>query len=78
MVFRAKRKSMLKVIQATRKSVPQFQGPIFWKLGTGKKISQPNLKKKKNATFINALIGTFKQTWAKPGAALHSLLWFNN
>ena len=32
-VFRATRKSMLKVIRTTRKSMPQFQGPIlFWKL----------------------------------------------
>ena len=32
-VIRATRKSMLKVIRATRKSMPQFQGSIFWKLG---------------------------------------------
>ena len=33
LVFRATRQQMVKVIRATRKSMPLFQGPIFWKLG---------------------------------------------
>ena len=31
MVFQASRKSMIKVIQASSKFMPQFQGPIFGK-----------------------------------------------
>ena len=57
-VFRATRKSMLKVIRATRKSMPQFQGPIFF----GNLGFEPNvltkLEKNKNDTLINALIGS--------------------
>ena len=56
--FRATRKSMLKVIRATRKYMPQFQGPIFLETWNSSQISLPNLKKNKNATLINALIGS--------------------
>ena len=49
---------MLKVIRASRKSMPQFQQPFFfletWDLS---QISRPNMKNK-NATIINALIGS--------------------
>ena len=55
MVFRATRKSILKVIWATRKSMPQFQRPIFWKLGMWAKF--PHLTwKNKNSTLINVVI----------------------
>ena len=47
---------MLKVIRATRKSMPQFQGPVFLETWDLSQISWPNLKNK-NATLINALIG---------------------
>ena len=56
-VFRATRKSMLKVIRVTRKSMPQFQGPIFFKLRIRAKISDQTLKKQK-CYLINALIGS--------------------
>ena len=56
-VFRATRKLMLKVIRATRKSMPQFQRPIFLETWDMSQITQPNLKKK-NATLINAIIGS--------------------
>ena len=42
---------------ATRKSMPQFQGPIFWKLGIWAKFPEQTLKNK-NATLIHALIGS--------------------
>ena len=35
---------MLKVIWATRQSMPQFQRPIFWKTWDLRKISRPNLR----------------------------------
>ena len=56
MVFRATTKSMLMVIGATRKSMPQFQEPIFWKHGILAKFPDQT-GKNKNATLINALIG---------------------
>ena len=45
MVFRARSKSMLKVIPATRKLMPQFQGQIFWKLWIKVKVPDKTLKK---------------------------------
>ena len=50
-------KFMQKVIWATRKSMPQFQGPIFWKLGIWAKIITQTWKNW-NTTFINKLIWT--------------------
>ena len=47
---------MLKVIRATRKLMPKFQGPMFWKLGIRAKFPD-KLEKNKNATLIIALIG---------------------
>ena len=38
---------MLKAIRATRKSMPQFQGPIVLETLDLSKISRPNLKKQK-------------------------------
>ena len=57
-VFRAKRKSMLKVIRATRKSMPQFQEPFFfWKLRIWVKFPNQTWNNR-NATLINSLIGS--------------------
>ena len=68
---------MLRVIRATRKSMLQFQGPIFWKLNISAKFNNQSLKKE-NATLINALIGSI--LWNKNmeyGTCVH-FTWFIN
>ena len=51
------RKSMLKVIQATRKSIPQFRDQYFGNLGV-EETFLTRLQKNKNANSKNALIGS--------------------
>ena len=48
-VFRATRKSMLKVFRATKKSMPQFQGPFFF---VGKFGFKPNFLTKLETTKL--------------------------
>ena len=48
---------MLKVIQATSKFMPQFQGPIVFGNFQFEPNFLTNLENKRNASFINALIG---------------------
>ena len=53
-VIRVTRKPMVKVIRATSKFLPQFQGPFFLIFGLGQNF--PTSLKIFNATLVNASI----------------------